>query len=72
MVDLTFTKAERSDLIVTFAEPRDVRALHELARLPGVHRAEPFRVTGARLKSDGKAVEYFEYYDTAQVHAAVA
>lgn len=49
MVDLTFAKAERSDLIVTFAEPRDVRALHELARLPGVHRVEPFRVTGARL-----------------------
>jgi ketosteroid isomerase-like protein len=22
--------------------------------------------------ADGKAVEYFEYYDTAQVHAAVA
>lgn len=49
MVHLTFGKAERSDLIVTFAEPRDARALHELERLPGVLRAEPFRVTGARL-----------------------
>ncbi|MFC7537217.1 ABC transporter permease [Sphingomonas sp. GCM10030256] len=51
MVELTFGKAERSDLIVTFAEPRDERALHELQRLPGVIRAEPFRVTGARLIS---------------------
>ncbi|MGZ8342557.1 MAG: ABC transporter permease [Allosphingosinicella sp.] len=49
MVDLTFGKAERSDLVVTFAEPRDARALHELERLPGVLRVEPFRVTGARL-----------------------
>lgn len=49
MVELTFGKAERADLIVTFAEPRDARALYELERLPGVLRAEPFRVTGARL-----------------------
>ena len=49
MVELTFGKAERSDLIVTFAEPRDERALYELERLPGVLRAEPFRVAGARL-----------------------
>ncbi len=49
MVELTFGRAERSDLIVTFAETRDARALHELERLPGVLRAEPFRVTGARL-----------------------
>lgn len=56
MVDLTFGKAERSDLIVTFAEPRDARALHELERLPGVLRAEPFRVTGARL-INGQHVE---------------
>lgn len=49
MVELTFGKAERSDLIVTFAEPRDARALHELERLPGVLRVEPFRVAGARL-----------------------
>lgn len=30
------------------------------------HKADSWRF------ADGKAVEYFEYYDTAQVHAAVA
>lgn len=51
MIELAFNKAERGDLVVTFAEPRDARALHELQRLPGVLRVEPFRATGARLVS---------------------
>lgn len=49
MIDLSFGQAQRADLTVTFAEPRDARALHELARLPGVMRVEPFRGTGAKL-----------------------
>lgn len=51
MIELAFDRAERADLVVTFAEPRDLRALHELERLPGVLRVEPFRVVGARLIS---------------------
>lgn len=51
MIDLAFNRAERGDLVVTFAEPRDARALHELQRLPGVMRAEPFRATSAQLAS---------------------
>lgn len=51
MIELAFNRAERGDLVVTFAEPRDSRALHELQRLPGVTRVEPFRATGARLVS---------------------
>ncbi|HET9398594.1 MAG TPA: ABC transporter permease, partial [Sphingomicrobium sp.] len=51
MIDLAFNRAERGDLIVTFAEPRDARALYELQRLPGVIRAEPFRATSAQLSS---------------------
>jgi putative ABC transport system permease protein len=49
MVELAFDRAERGDLVVTLAEPRDARALHELKRLPGVLRIEPFRAVGARL-----------------------
>lgn len=49
MIALAFQRADRSDVVVTFAEPRDARALHELRRLPGVLRAEPFRTVPARL-----------------------
>jgi putative ABC transport system permease protein len=49
MIDLAFGRAERGDLVVTFAEPRDARAVHELAGLPGVLRVEPFRVVSAKL-----------------------
>jgi putative ABC transport system permease protein len=49
MIDLAFGRAERGDIVVTFAEPRDARASYELARLPGVMRVEPFRFVGAKL-----------------------
>lgn len=51
MLDLVFGRAQRADLTVTFAEPRDRRALHELQRLPGVLRVEPFRSVPARLSA---------------------
>ena len=35
-------------------------------KVVSTHKADSWRL------ADGKAVEYFEYYDTAQVHAAVA
>lgn len=56
MIDLAFNRAERGDLVVTFAEPRDARALHELQRLPGVLRVEPFRATSAQLASAHRQV----------------
>ena len=46
MIEIAFGRAQREDLAVTFAEARDDRALHELARLPGVIRVEPFRAVG--------------------------
>jgi putative ABC transport system permease protein len=49
MIAIAFERADRSDLVVTFTEPRDARALHALRRLPGVIRVEPFRATAARL-----------------------
>jgi putative ABC transport system permease protein len=51
MIDLGFASADRSDLAVTFAEPRDTRALHELERIPGVLQVQPFRAVGARIRS---------------------
>ena len=56
MIELAFGKAEREDLVVTFAEPRDARALHELERMPGVLRVEPYRATSARLVSGRREV----------------
>jgi putative ABC transport system permease protein len=56
MIELAFGKAEREDLVVTFAEPRDARALYELARMPGVLRVEPFRATSARLVAGHREV----------------
>lgn len=55
MITLAFQRADRSDLVVSFAEPRDARALHELRRLPGVLRVEPFRAAAARLRHGGRA-----------------
>lgn len=51
MIDLIFGQSQRADLIVAFFEPRDDRAVHELRRLPGVMRVEPFRAVSARLIS---------------------
>jgi putative ABC transport system permease protein len=50
MIELIFDRSQRGDLIVSFAEPRDARAIYELERLPGVLRVEPFRAAGARLR----------------------
>ncbi len=49
MVEISFDQANRADVMVTFAEPRDQRALFELQRAPGVWRVEPLRVVGAKL-----------------------
>jgi putative ABC transport system permease protein len=56
MMDLTSDVAQRADLTVTFVEPRDAQALHELRSFPGVLRAEPFRVAATRLRA-GHRVE---------------
>lgn len=51
MIGLGFGGANRSDLVVTFAEPRDANALHELERIPGVLAVQPFRATEARFRA---------------------
>lgn len=56
MIELAFDRADRSDLTVTFTEPRDADALYALKRVPGILRVEPFRSTGARLTSGHRTV----------------
>jgi putative ABC transport system permease protein len=51
MLDSFFFRAQRQDLTVTFTEPRNVAAIHALAQIPGVLRAEPFRVVAVALRS---------------------
>lgn len=51
MTDLLFHQANRADISVSFAEPRDQRVLFELARLPGVMRVEPVRYISATLSA---------------------
>ncbi|MFA7097172.1 MAG: FtsX-like permease family protein, partial [Gammaproteobacteria bacterium] len=51
LIRVQFGLAQRDDLTVTFIEPTSRRALYELAALPGVDHAEPFRVAGAVLRS---------------------
>ncbi len=43
--------AQREDLTVTFTEPTSTAALYEIAALPGVLHAEPFRNVPVRLRA---------------------
>lgn len=51
MLDSFFFRSQRQDLTVTFTEPRNAAAIHALAQLPGVLRAEPLRAVGVVLRS---------------------
>jgi putative ABC transport system permease protein len=50
LAQLQFRTVQREDVTVLFHDPRPARARHELARLGGVLRAEPFRVVPARIR----------------------
>jgi putative ABC transport system permease protein len=50
MMDVQFRFAQRYDVMVTFERPASPRAIHEVARLPGVIHAEGFRTVAARLE----------------------
>ena len=51
MVDLQFDRIERGDAFVALTDPRHVRAVRELARLPGVLAAEGQRIVPVRLRA---------------------
>ncbi|WP_303907324.1 ABC transporter permease, partial [Thiohalomonas denitrificans] len=51
MIDVQFGLSQRQDLMITFTDPAGRRSLFELATLPGVLRAEPFRSVSVRLRA---------------------
>lgn len=52
MLDVSFNIADRSDVFVTFAEPRSTNAIHELSHIKGVIYAEPFRTSAVMFRHD--------------------
>ncbi len=51
MIDVTFDQSDRQDSTFTFGEARPAQALQEVARLPGVLSAEPFRIVVVNLSN---------------------
>ena len=56
MISGYFGDANRYDAMISFTEARSPQSLQDLQRVPGVQRAEAFRVVSARLRS-GRNVE---------------
>jgi putative ABC transport system permease protein len=50
MIDVTFHRADRQHATVSFVRERPVSALYEVARLPGVLQAEPFRTVPVKIR----------------------
>jgi putative ABC transport system permease protein len=50
LTDLQFRVVQREDLGIAFAEPLSARARHAVAALPGVLRAEAYRVVPVRVR----------------------
>jgi putative ABC transport system permease protein len=55
LVAVHFDSAQRDDVTVLLRRAGGVAALHEIARLPGVLRAEPFRAVPVQLRFDHHA-----------------
>ena len=51
MIDVTFDRIDRQDATFAFGEVRPAQALQEVARLPGVLEAEPYRAAEAKLSN---------------------
>jgi len=47
--DVHFNMTNRQDVTLSFTDPRPVRVLNEIAHLPGVLAAEPFRSVATRI-----------------------
>ncbi|WP_017325589.1 ABC transporter permease [Synechococcus sp. PCC 7336] len=50
LIEVQFYNVQRDDVAIAFTEARPARVRHELDRLPGVLRAEPYRLVPARLR----------------------
>jgi putative ABC transport system permease protein len=55
LAQVNFFEAQKQDLMVGLAEPKKVRALHDLEHLPGVMRAEPVRHISADLYAEHRS-----------------
>lgn len=53
MLDVEFHRAQRYDALATFGSVRSGRAAKELANVPGVIDAAPFRAAAVRITRDG-------------------
>jgi len=49
LMDFQFREVQREDVAITFHQPQADRVIHDLWRLPGVTRVEPYRVAAVRL-----------------------
>ncbi|HSQ57619.1 MAG TPA: FtsX-like permease family protein, partial [Gemmata sp.] len=50
VLEVQFFRMQRYDVSIGFTEPGSPEAVHDVAHLPGVTRAEPFRAIAARLR----------------------
>lgn len=51
MIDVTFHRADRQDATITFVGEREATAAYEIARLPGVMAAEPYRTVPVKIRA---------------------
>ncbi len=54
LIDISFHRAERQDVTVTFTDAKGPAALDAVRAMPGVLAAEPFRSVAARLTFQGR------------------
>ena len=50
LIEFEYHRSQRQDAMITFVEPRGAEALHAVAHLPGVRRAESFRAVPVRMR----------------------
>ncbi|MCL4766666.1 MAG: FtsX-like permease family protein [Hyphomicrobiaceae bacterium] len=51
MIDITFFRTERQQATLNFAEEAPLRVLHDVEHMPGVLRAEPYRIVAVKLRN---------------------
>ncbi|HEY6095676.1 MAG TPA: FtsX-like permease family protein [Gallionellaceae bacterium] len=73
MMHVQFDLVQRDDVTVLMHDPRPSRAIHDIAQLPGVLRAEPFRAVPVRLKHGhrSKQVELLGLSPDSDLHQIV-
>ncbi|MCA9214353.1 MAG: FtsX-like permease family protein [Planctomycetales bacterium] len=54
VTEVQFERAQRQDVTLTFYETTSPHSLHDVAHLPGVTRAEPFRSVPVRLRNGSR------------------